>query len=320
MRHGLVPAILLLAVAAGLSVSCSRHPPDRAGSTAEPGSTAAPVEGAPIRLPDAVAGWTARGAASVHDRETIYDYIDGLAEVYLAYGMTRCASRQYARPDSRGELVADVFELASPADAFGVFTHDRDGEPVPIGQDALYRHGWLSFWTSRYFVSVVAQGDVDEARVPVLELGKAIAAELPHAGERPAIVAALPPRDLDARSVRFLRHPQILNTHVFVGDDNPLGLAPDTAAALGTYRRGRLGAHLLLVDFPDTARAAAAASRVRAEVLGGATGEDPVTLPDRGSFAVRATSARLAAVLGATTPAFARELLAAASAAVGGTP
>jgi hypothetical protein len=320
MRHGLVPVLAVLVFAAGPGASCSRSQPDGPDHRAARWSTPGPAEQAVIHLPDAVDGWAASEPQRVHDRETIYDYIDGLAEVYLAYGMTRCVSRRYGRPNPPGDLVADVFELASPEDAFGVFTVDRDGEPVPIGGDALYRHGWLSFWTDRYFVSVVAQGDPGGIREPVLALGRIIAGALPGGAGRPALVGELPPRDLDPRSVRFLRHPQILNTHVFVSDGNPLGLAPDTAAALGRYERSGGRGHLLLVDYPDAGRAAAAAGRFQADVLGGAAGDGAATLGDRGAFAVRSTGRRVAAVLGATTPAFARELLAAAPAPVGGTP
>jgi Family of unknown function (DUF6599) len=306
MQRGPVLVAVVVVTSTVLAASCRRSPETRSSTAPQ-----APGTASDIRLPDAVAGWTARGAAVVYDPTSIYTYIDGQAEVYRAYGMTRCVSRRFAGPSGEADLVADVFELASPEDAYGVFTHDRDGDPAGIGNDSLYRYGWLSFWTGRYFVSIVAEGDSDRSRAAVKDLGRAVAASLPAGGQPPAIVAALPAGDLDPRSVRFLRHAQILNTHAFVSDENVFELAPDTAAALGTYRRGQAKAFLLRIDYPDAARAAAAADNARQKLFGGARGDTPVAVGDRGYFALDVHGRRLDAVLGATTAAFAKEVMAA---------
>ena len=90
-------------------------------------------------LPREVAGWRAVDEDEVYDQESIFSYIDGQAEVYLAYGMKRCLARRYVGPEGEPDIVVDLFELASAADAYGVFTHDRDGEDIDVGQGALLR-------------------------------------------------------------------------------------------------------------------------------------------------------------------------------------
>jgi hypothetical protein len=322
MRHGVGHVLAVVVSATGVGVwtaGCGGQPsrgrPDAASATPAPPAASA----LDIRLPDAIAGWTASAPAAIYDPESIYSYIDGHAEVYRAYGMKRCVSRRFSGPAGEADIVADVFELASPEDAYGMFTHDRDGEPADIGRDSLFRHGWLSFWKGPYFVSIVAEGDSQRARQGVLEAGRAIAAVLPDAGAPPALVSALPAKDLDPHSLRFLRHPQILNTHVFVSDDNVLGLAPDTAVALGTYRRQSGRAFLLLAEYPDDARATSAAERFRSRMLAGTSGDRPVAIPDRGFFAMRVDGRRVGIVLNAPSAADARDLLAASAPPAGGT-
>ena len=100
------------------------------------GSAPATGGGAGPKMPAQAAGWTAVEEAEAYDTESIYTYIDGHAEVYMAYGMKRCLSQRYAGPEGEPDIVLDLFEQASPADAFGVFTHDRDGEEVDVGQGA----------------------------------------------------------------------------------------------------------------------------------------------------------------------------------------
>jgi hypothetical protein len=232
------------------------------------------------RLPSEVAGWRAADDGEVYDAESIFSYIDGHAEVYLAYGMTRCLARRYAGPEGEPDIVLDLYELASPADAFGVFTHDRDGDDVDVGQGGLFRHGWLSFWKGRWFGSVYAEGESQASAEAVLAIGRAAADAIAEVGELPLLVADLPAAGLDHRSVRFLHTQEILNGVVYLGYDNPLLFGPDVDAVVGRYELPEGRGWLLLADYPDEAMAG------RAER--GAT---------EAGLAVRRRGSRLAAVL-----------------------
>jgi hypothetical protein len=210
---------------------------------------------APPTLPDEAAGWKAAEAALRYDERTIFQYIDGHGEVYLAYGMRSCRARRYSGPEGEGDVVVDAFEMASPADAFGVFSHSREGEPVDVGQGATFGYGTLSFWKGRYYVSVYAESESERARAAVLGLGRAVAASIGETGEPPALLERLPRTGLDPTSVVYLRHPRILEAHVPVGPDNPLGVGPRAPAVAGRYRKGGGTADLVVVEYADVAAA-----------------------------------------------------------------
>jgi hypothetical protein len=275
----IVPAIGVVSV--GLMTSCSgREPPTGESDAAGP------------RLPQEAAGWEAVADAQIYDTESIYSYIDGHAEVYMAYGMVRCISRRYSGPEGEPDVVLDLFEQASPADAFGVFTHDRDGEDVEVGQGGLFRHGWLSFWKGKWFGSVYAEGESDASAEAVIALGRAVADSIQEIGEVPAMVADLPGDGLDSRSVRFLHTQEILNGVVYLGYENALRLGPEIDAVVGRYTRAEGTGWLLLVKYPDEALAG------QAEVGAIETG-----------IVVRRRGARLAAVLAPEPQAVADALL-----------
>lgn len=224
-------------------------------------------------LPPEAGGWTAAGNEEVYDAESIFAYINGHAEVYLAYGMQRCISRRYILEDGDAEIVVDLFEMASPADAFGVFSHDRTGEIVAVGRGAIFRHGWLSFWKGRWYGSVYSSGGDEGAREAVLEVGRSVADSLEGGGEVPALVDRMPAAGLDPASVCYLHSPQILNAHVYLGGDDLFGLAPGVGAVVGKYDLGGNDIHLILVQYPDEAAAEMVEARVRAD--DGAGGERP---------------------------------------------
>jgi len=214
----------------------------------------------PPLLPDEAAGWRASVAPERYDRETVFQYIDGLGEVYLAYGMVACDARRYAGPDGEGDIVVDVFEMATPEDAFGVFTHSREGERVDLGQDATYGYGTLFFWKGRYFVSAYAEAESVRAREAVLALGQAVAAAIVETSARPPLVSRLSREGIEEGSLVWFRHPRILEAHVPVGPDNPLGVGPRSPAVTARYRVDGGAADLVVVEYEDAAVAAAAAS------------------------------------------------------------
>ena len=250
-------------------------------------------------LPNSVNGWQRVPDSQHYDPESIFSYINGHAEVYLAYGMRGCDAERYTGPDGEPDLILDIFEMASPADAFGVFTHDTEGEPVGIGRDSRYRYGWLSFWQGAHFVSIVAEGESELSEQAALELGRLVADGLPTNGALPAIIEALPEEGLIAGSTRYLHHPQILNTHLPVDAENLLDVGMDTPAVLGRYSRESARAYLLIIDYPNEERAQQA-ERQLLERLSTNVARADATASESGFSACRREGMRLAVV--AETP------------------
>ncbi|MFZ6017433.1 MAG: DUF6599 family protein [Nitrospirota bacterium] len=48
-------------------------------------------------LPDEIYGWKAQKKVENYNRETIYDYIDGAGEIYLAYNLVQYQNIGYRR-------------------------------------------------------------------------------------------------------------------------------------------------------------------------------------------------------------------------------
>jgi hypothetical protein len=291
----LVGAIVMLLVGV-IGVGCGQAP--------EPTGSEAVVQ-----LPDTTGRWHASGEPVVYGTESIFSYIDGHAEVYLAYGMQRCLSRRYAS-EAGAEVVVDLFELASPADAFGVFTHDRDGEVVDAGHDARLRPGWLSLWYGRWFVSLYHEGGAEPEGGAVVELARGVVAGLPEAGKDrpPTLVQALPSVGLERSTVRFLRTFGILNSHLYMGAEDPFGLGADTAAVLAEYERSGDSAFLLVVELPTLGRAEAAVEGFAASWLSG----DAAASVERedGWYAIDRTDRRVVVVLAASSRHLCERLLA----------
>jgi len=202
-------------------------------------------------LPMQAGSWSAQTGDRIFDQETIFSYIDGGAEVYKAYNFRQCLSRRYTLSGGPA-IILDIFDMGSSEDAYGVFTHDIDGATLDIGQDGRYRPGWLSFWKSRFFVSIYMEEESTAAEQAVKELGRQVADKIAGHGPKPEILSQLPPLGLQADRIRYLHHPVMLNYHYYISDENILNISADTDVALAEYQLGNQAAQLLLIKYPTS--------------------------------------------------------------------
>ncbi len=266
------------------------------------------------RLPTVVGDLGSSGADEIYPAASIYSYLDGGAEVYLAYNLRTCLARRYAGP--AGELVVDLFDMGASADAFGVFSRDLDGVAVAIGQGARLRPGWLSAWKGPFFISITADRDDAAARDALLALGRAVTAAIRGEGPRPALLDRLPRQGLDAARVAYAHDHVTLASHVTLPDGNPLRLDGRTEVAVGRYGHGAAAPALLVVLHVDEGHARAGTEAL-AHAWGGAAGE-PARDPD-GRFRWVARRGRFVAVaLGFADAGTARDRIGEALAALGG--
>ena len=209
-------------------------------------------------IPRKILDWESFGQDAVYDRKTIYDYLDGGAEVYLAFDFRNAFVRKYK--NSSGEVIAlDIYDMGSPEEAFGIFSCDREDPEAGIGQESEYGYGLLRFRQGRFFVSVTAAGDEKRAEKAILELGKAVAPLLGPAGPLPDLLKCLPESGLKESRISYFHAAVNLNNRFFISSENILGLGKDTDCVFAEYETSpaEMG-DLLIVRYQDEARARAA--------------------------------------------------------------
>ncbi len=208
-----------------------------------------------IILPSESQGWKWDGKVVRYSARTIFDYIDGSGELYLAYGFKELSVRKLEKA-GRPPLTIEIYEMASPEDAYGVFSFEHQDESAGIGQGSEWGGGLLRFWKGKYFVTVYAEGEGKDVESAVLNLGRAAAQSIPP-GPEPKILQFLPDKQfgLDEKSIRFLRSHILLNQRFFISHENLLNLNRETQAVLATYLRDKEKIHFLLVRYANPAKA-----------------------------------------------------------------
>jgi hypothetical protein len=262
-------------------------------------------------MPDSLGAWHRTGEDARYDRQSIFHYMDGAAEVYLSFAFRELLVRTYAGPDG-ARLTAELYDMGHDSEAFGIFSRNRQGPEAGIGQGSEYRSGYLVLWQGPYFATLYTDRQGPDQEAAVRELGAAIARGIGITGHEPALLDRLPRADLVPGSVRYFHLYTDLNQHYFVADDNILDLGPDTEAALASYERGEEYAYLLIVRYPAAERARAAFATYREVFLPEAAAGEPVQIEDGTWSAAVRGGAYLLAVFDALSAARATDLLAAA--------
>jgi hypothetical protein len=243
--------------------------------------------------------WTPAGEVEVFDRENIYHLVNGQAEAFFAYGFERVAVRSYENAED-AVLGVEVWQLATAADAYGLFTASIAGIPAAIGNDGDADPGRrLAFWQDRYYVQVRARQALDDA--DLWGFAEVVSTALPSGGARPVLVGRLPPTGLVERSALFFHEEISIQNELWLGGENLLGLGPETDGVLARYDVGGAVARLLLVQYPDAEAASARLAALESAQVSGlvnAGASDNLLGAIFGEIDKAAAGALLAGVLG----------------------
>lgn len=136
--------------------------------------------------------WIMKERVALYNSETLFDHINGEAELYFPYGFDVLATATYVnKNDPEVWVVVDVYRMGSSLGAFGIYSNYRkaDAAGAAIGADGFVSSSQLMFYQDRYFVRIQVTGATSLAQELFIACGRAVSGNLPpHAG---------PPGELD---------------------------------------------------------------------------------------------------------------------------
>lgn len=245
-------------------------------------------------VPKEMLGWKTDGKDGFYNPKTLFQYIDGGAEVYLAYDFRQEFARKLVK-SGQPAITVDVFDMGSSEDAYGIFTFERESGNVGIGRDSEYAAGFLRFWKGQYFVSILADKETPSTRKAVMAVGKAIASRIKSTGARPKMLAYLPKENLIRNDIRFFHRKSGLDYQFYISDQNVLDLDANTDVLLARYKLGDTKARLILIQYPTEESAKSALDSFLEAII--PDSRDGVYRLDKGTWIAAKSSGRFVAVV-----------------------
>lgn len=141
-----------------------------------------------------------------YNQENLWDYINGSAPGYLAYGFQKMVTFIVMNLENRLELAIDIYDMGDTLSAFGIYSVERspDGRPVNFGCDGFQSDNTLYFWKNKYYVKLMAYDVTPEMGHSLSHLARIIAQKIPEGGKLPRLFSIFPPKGLVKRSERYI--------------------------------------------------------------------------------------------------------------------
>ena len=149
------------------------------------------------------AGVSRGEAPSFYQPGTLYEYIDGGADVYLLYDFQRLLHQNFQVAE--GELTVDVYDMGKAENAFGMYSSERSPgyKLVIIGVEGYRSDGTLNFVQDRYYVKLSASGA--KATAAVDPFARMLSRRIGGTARAPALLAKFPQEHRVAHSEQYVR-------------------------------------------------------------------------------------------------------------------
>lgn len=164
-----------------------------------------------LRAVDGIPGWKRQGPAKRYNKEGLYGYIDGGAEIVLQYGFRELSVFEFrpaAGADASKEIVLEIYRMASGEAAFGLYSTKLEGGETGwagITADNWVASGQASLVKGEYIVNILGP-DCEDRELG--EFAAAVAKKVPgRRTARPAGLIRLPVEALVPSSGRYILGP-----------------------------------------------------------------------------------------------------------------
>jgi hypothetical protein len=177
----------------------------------------APLWAAPLEslLPkkDLPEGWTLAEGPQTYTKKTLFERINGEAELFFKYGFQKSVFAIYQNKKNReNQVELDIYDMGNVLQAFGVFSRFRNEDRLGgFGLDSFLDDHSALFYQGKYFVMLYAP----EANQEILrQFSKLISLKISDPSPPPKEISYFPKSGLKPGSIQYF--PEGLLGHQFL--------------------------------------------------------------------------------------------------------
>jgi len=208
----------------------------------EASSGAAPLDSL-IPKKDLPAEWSLIHGPQTYNKKTLFEHINGQAELYLKYGFRQSVFAIYQdKNKAQNQIEVDVYDMGNVVQAFGVFSRFRNEDrPGGFGIDSFLDDHTALFYKGKYYVMLYApESNPDSLK----QFAKLVSSKISDSSSPPKEISFFPKLGLKPGSIQYF--PEGLLGHQFL-----------KSGFQGTYLEGEKEHTLFLAIFKDSQQAEA---------------------------------------------------------------
>jgi hypothetical protein len=157
-----------------------------------------------LQFPE-ITGWTNTAEIQTFIQKTLYEYINGAADLYLASDFEELKVAEYGN-EKKASVIVEAYRHRTEEDAFGIYSQERlpEGNFLSIGAEGYIDQHVLNFVTGRYYVKINSFNTGTEDREVLQLFAKKMAEGSGERGGLPSILSVFPAEGKKSHSEKYI--------------------------------------------------------------------------------------------------------------------
>ena len=157
--------------------------------------------------------WTLIHGPQIYNKKSLFEHINGQAELYLKYGFRQSVFAIYQdKKKAENQIEVDIYDMGNVVQAFGVFSRFRNEDrPGGFGLDSFLDDHTALFYKGKYYVMFYAtESNPDSLR----QFSKLVSSKISDPSSPPKEISFFPKNELKSGSIQYF--PEGLLGHQFL--------------------------------------------------------------------------------------------------------
>ncbi len=156
-------------------------------------------------LPD-VATWKITEAPQDYLPETLFEYINGAAEIYLSYDFKELTVGHYEKGDSNASLILEIYDMGNEKNSFGIYSAERfpESQFISLGNQGYLEEETLNFIVGKYYVKLLCFDSGEESANFLKLFSQEVVKRVEDRGSLPPVLDIFPTQGLVRNSEKFI--------------------------------------------------------------------------------------------------------------------
>ena len=157
-----------------------------------------------FRFPE-MHGWKQSVEIQTFTPKTLFEYINGAADLYLTYDFQELKVAEYLN-GKKASVIVDVYRHKTLTHAFGIYSQERlpNANFLDIGAQGYIEQNILNFLSGPYYVKINSYNTGAEDREILLAFAKKVSENLGDKGSLPSVLSTFPPEGRKNNSEKFI--------------------------------------------------------------------------------------------------------------------
>ncbi len=138
----------------------------------------------------------------------LFEYINGAAEIYLAYDFKELIVGQYEKDSDAEEasLSVEVYDMGNEKNSFGIYSAERFSESqfIPVGNQGYLEEGTLNFVIGRYYIKLLCFDCGEKSDEILKSFSIKIVSRVKDKGQFPPVLSHFPQEGLLQNTEKYI--------------------------------------------------------------------------------------------------------------------